>query len=113
MEAKAIARYVRISPHKAREVADLIRGQEAEQALAILRYTPKKASRIIAKVLRSAIANADMAGALVEELTITKIYVDEGPRLKRWRPRAFGRATRILKPTSHITVVVDDGEEPL
>ena len=112
MEAKAICQHVSISPHKARKVLDLIRGQFPEEALAILRYTPKKASRIITKVLRSALANADAKGALVDDLVIREAYVNEGQTSKRWRPRAFGRATRILKPTSHIPIVLDDGAGP-
>ena len=112
MKAHAIARFVRISPYKARLVADLIRGKSVEEAIAILKYSPKRAARIIEKLLKSAISNAENKEANVENLVIDTITVDEGPRLKRYRPRAMGRATLILHRTSHIKVVVDDGEEP-
>ncbi|MBA4542352.1 MULTISPECIES: 50S ribosomal protein L22 [Thermoactinomyces] len=109
MEAKAVARYVRIAPRKARLVIDLIRGKSVEEALAILRYTPRAASPIIEKVLTSAVANAEHNHNLdTANLVVSKAYVDEGPTMKRYMPRAMGRASRINKRTSHITVVVSE-----
>ncbi len=109
MEARAVARYVRISPYKARLVVDLIRGKPVDEALNILRFTPKKAARLVQKVLESAIANAEHNYQLdPDRLYVKRAYVDEGPRLKRIWPRAFGRASRILKRTSHITIVVEE-----
>jgi large subunit ribosomal protein L22 len=109
METKAVAKYIRISPQKARLVADTIRGMKAEQAVTTLRFMPKKAARIIRKVLESAVANADQGSSVdVDSLYVKKIYIDGGPMLKRFSPRAMGRATRILKRTSHITVIVDE-----
>jgi large subunit ribosomal protein L22 len=109
MEVRAVAKYLRISPYKARLVADMIRKKPAEEALTILKFTPKKASRLIAKALRSAIANAENTQMMdTEGLVVKRIFVDNGPRLKRWRPRAMGRATRILKPTSHVTIVLGE-----
>jgi large subunit ribosomal protein L22 len=112
MEARAVARYVRISPRKARQVIDLIRGKDVGEALTILRHTPKAASSVIEKTLRSAVANAennhDMDG---QDLYVARAYVDEGPTLMRIRPRARGMAFRIRKRTSHITVVVAEKGE--
>lgn len=106
-EAKAHARYVRIAPRKARLVVDLIRGKSVGEALAILRHTPKAASPIVEKLLNSAIANAEHNYQMnVERLYISQAYVNEGPTLKRYRPRARGRAFPIRKRTSHITLVV-------
>ncbi|OUM95057.1 MAG: 50S ribosomal protein L22 [Thermobacillus sp. ZCTH02-B1] len=106
-EAKAHARYVRIAPRKARLVVDLIRGKSVGEALAILRHTPKAASPIVEKLLNSAIANAEHNYHMnVERLYISQAYVNEGPTLKRYRPRAQGRAFPIRKRTSHITLVV-------
>jgi large subunit ribosomal protein L22 len=107
VEAKAVARFVRIAPRKVRIVTDLIRGKDVDEALAILRFTPKRGARLLEKVLRSAIANAqnnyDMdPGALY----VKRVYVDEGPTLKRYRPRRMGMAYPILKRTSHISVVL-------
>lgn len=111
MEAKAVARHVRISPRKARQVVDLIRGRGVDEALAILQLTPKGASRIVSKVVRSAAANAETNLELNgDALFVSKAYVDEGPTLKRIRPRARGMADRIRKRTSHITVVVAERE---
>jgi large subunit ribosomal protein L22 len=108
-QAKAIARFVRIAPRKARLVIDLIRGKEVGEAIAILRLTPKAASPIIEKVLNSAIANAEHNFSLdVNKLKVTEVFVNPGPTLKRFRPRAMGRASRIHKRTSHITVVVSE-----
>src|SRR5699024_902402 len=109
METKAIQRSARISAQKARLVADLVRGMPVAKADNVLEYTNKKAAHLIRKVLLSAIANAENnLGADVDELKVSRIFVDEGPTLKRMRARAKGRGTRILKRTSHITVVVGD-----
>src|SRR6267143_5624159 len=112
IEAHAMARYIRMSPQKARLVVDLIRGQRAEQALQILRYTKKRAARDIEKVLRSAIANAERkaedAGASldVDELYVSRCFVNEGSRWKRLRPAPMGRAFRYVRRTAHIVVAV-------
>lgn len=109
MEAKASARYVRVSPSKARRVIDLIRGQHVEEARRILRFSPHAASKTVGKVLDSAMANAEQAAGvpLGGSAMVARAFVDEGPTLKRFRPRAQGRAARIRKRTSHITVVVE------
>jgi large subunit ribosomal protein L22 len=112
LEARAQARHVRVTPQKARRVIDLIRGKNASEAIATLRFAPQSASDPILKVLESAIANARVkADKTAErfderELVITSAFVDEGATMKRFRPRAQGRASRINKRTSHITVVV-------
>lgn len=112
MEAKAKARFIRIAPRKAREVIDLIRGKQVDEALAILHVTPKRASKPIEKVVKSATANAENNFDLDRgNLYVSECYVDEGPTLKRFRPRAMGRATPINKRTSHITVVVTEQKE--
>ncbi|MGL4601708.1 MAG: 50S ribosomal protein L22 [Plesiomonas sp.] len=109
MEAIAKHRYARTSAQKARLVADLVRGKKVALALEVLTYSNKKAADLVKKVLESAIANAEHnEGADVDDLKISKIFVDEGPSMKRIMPRAKGRADRILKRTSHITVVVSD-----
>ncbi len=109
MEAKAHARQIRISPQKARLVADLVRGKDVETAINTLRFMPKKGARILRKVIESAVANASQNDAIdVDTLYIKQLYVDGGPMLKRIMPRAQGRATRILKRSSHITVVLDE-----
>ena len=111
-QAKAVARTVRIAPRKVRLVVDLIRGKQVGEAVAILRHTPKAASPVVEKVLKSAVANAEHNYELdVNNLYISEIYVDEGPTLKRYRPRAQGRASAINKRTSHITVVVSEKKE--
>ncbi|PWR00264.1 50S ribosomal protein L22 [Leucothrix pacifica] len=111
MEVSANLRFARISPQKCRLVADQVRGMPVEQALELLAFSPKKGAAIIKKVLNSAIANAEHnEGADIDELSVTKIYVDQGPTMKRIMPRAKGRADRILKRTSHITLVVGDKE---
>jgi large subunit ribosomal protein L22 len=110
--ARAQARYVRVTPMKARRVIDLVRGMPADQALAVLRFAPQAASEPVYKVVASAVANArytaerDSRRLDVEDLVVREAYVDEGPTLKRFRPRAQGRAYRVRKRTSHITVVV-------
>ena len=109
METRATARYVRISPRKARLVVDLIRGRDLAEARRILDFQTKAAARVVAKVLASAAANAENNNNLSPDtLYVARAYVDEGPTLKRFRPRALGRATRINKRTSHITVVLDE-----
>ena len=112
METKAVARYVRVSPRKARQVVDLIRGKSIEDASATLRFTPRAAAEVVEKVLNSAVANAEKNLKIKsEDLYVSTTFVDEGPTLKRIRPRAQGRAFRIDKRTSHITVVVKQREE--
>ncbi|WP_226470196.1 50S ribosomal protein L22 [Luteimonas panaciterrae] len=107
----SILKTARISPQKARLVADQVRGLPAERAVNLLKFSDKKAAHLIKKVVESAIANAENnAGADIDELKITTITVDEGPALKRFMARAKGRGTRILKRTSHITVVVGEGK---
>lgn len=112
MEAKAVAKYIRISPLKVRQVVDLVRGKSVDEALAILQFTPQRGAKAVAKVIKSAAANAEHNhDAVRNELFIARAYVDQGPSLKRWRPRAYGRANVIKHRTSHITVVVSDGKE--
>ncbi|KZZ85503.1 MULTISPECIES: 50S ribosomal protein L22 [Bacillaceae] len=112
MQAKAVARTVRIAPRKARLVMDLIRGKQIGEAVAILRLTPKAASPIIEKVLNSAVANAEHNYEMdINSLVISEAFVDEGPTLKRFRPRAMGRASAINKRTSHITIIVSEKKE--
>lgn len=112
MEAKAIAKYVRMSPQKVKQVVDLIRGEDVEEALNILHFTPKAASIPVEKTIRSAVSNAlnvEGGGKVdVEDLYIKEAYVGEGPIMKRYRPRARGRIGRIRKRTSHITIMVAD-----
>ncbi|NYJ34443.1 large subunit ribosomal protein L22 [Nocardiopsis aegyptia] len=107
MGTRAQARFVRVTPRKARRVVDLIRGLPADEAQAVLRFAPQSASEPVGKVLASAIANAEHNDKLDREtLVVEGAWVDEGPTLKRIRPRGFGRAFRVTKRTSHITVVV-------
>ena len=109
MQTSAIHKTASISPQKVRLVADQIRGLQVERALEVLQFSPKKAARIVRKVLESAIANAEHNdGADVDELKVSVIMVDQGPVMKRIKPRAKGRADRILKRSSHITVTVAD-----
>ncbi|HHW03529.1 MAG TPA: 50S ribosomal protein L22 [Thermoanaerobacterales bacterium] len=111
MEAKARARYVRIAPRKVRVVMDLIRGKKLSEALSILKFTPKSASKVLEKVLLSAAANAQNNHNMDKDaLYISKCYVDQGPTLKRYMPRAQGRAATIHKRTSHITVILEEKE---
>ena len=110
MEARAVAKYIRISPRKARMSVDLIKGKGVKEAEAILRFTANKGAEEIIKVLKSAIANAENNLELdADDLTVTNVFVDQGPSLKRFKPRAFGRADRMVHRSSHITVVVGDG----
>jgi large subunit ribosomal protein L22 len=109
MQVAATLRYARVSPQKCRLVADTIRGKTVDEALRTLTFTPKKSARIVKKVLESAIANAENnEGADIDELRVAAVMVDEGPTMKRIRARAKGRAARILKRTSHITLTVAD-----
>lgn len=109
MEAVARARYIRVSPQKARLVVDLVRGKTAQDALHILTFTRKAAAQTVKKLLESAIANATHKGNIdVDTLYVKGIWVDPGPTWKRFQPRAMGRATRIRKRTSHITIVLDE-----
>lgn len=111
--ARSTARYVRITPQKARRMVDLIRGLPAAEAQTVLRFAPQAASETVGKVLSSAIANAENNHGLdADTLVVSSAYVDEGPTLKRFRPRAQGRAYRIRKRTSHITVVVSEDATP-
>jgi large subunit ribosomal protein L22 len=109
METAAKLSYARISPQKCRLVADQIRGLPVDKALQLLAFSPKKGAEIVKKVLESAIANAEHNdGADIDELKVSRIFVDQGPTLKRMHARAKGRGNRILKRTSHITVMVAD-----
>ena len=106
--ARAQARFVRVTPQKARRVVDLIRGMQATEAVSLLRFAPQAASEPVGKVLASAIANASNNHNLdPRTLVVSQVFVDEGPTMKRFRPRAQGRASQILKRTSHITVVLE------
>jgi len=109
METKAIAKYIRVSPQKARLVVDLVRGEKVEDARRILQFTRKYAAGIVSKVLQSAVANAKQNPNIDESILYVKeIFVDQGPTLKRWRARAQGRAASIKKRMSHITVILDE-----
>jgi len=112
MEARAVARYVRVSPRKARLLVDLIRGKSVSDAVAILKFTPRAAAEIVEKLLNSAVANAENNLKIkADNLYVAATYVDEGPTLKRVSPRARGRAFRINKRTSHVTIVLKQGKE--
>jgi len=114
MEVRAVEKYIRISPKKARLVADVIRGEKAVKAQVMLKFIPKKAAQIIYKALTSAVANAENNFNLKkEDLVIAKITIDKGPSLKRFRPRSKGMASALLKRTSHVTVVVSDVPNPV
>jgi large subunit ribosomal protein L22 len=109
MEARAVSRHLRIAPRKARGVVDLIRGKNVGDALMVLDFLPRKAARLVAKTLKSVIANAESQQRVdVDRLYVRRITVDGGATLKRFMPRAHGRATPIHKRTSHITIVVDE-----
>ena len=109
MEAKAVAKYVRIAPRKVRVVMDLIRGKNVAEAFAILKFTPKVGADAIEKVLKSAVANAENNFDMnVDKLFISTAFVDQGPTMKRIHPRSRGQAFKILKRSSHITVVVEE-----
>ncbi len=112
MKVRAQAKHIRQSPYKVRRVLDLVRGLPVDEARVVLEFTNRKAADTVIKVLDSAVANAEHNFALdAEELYVAEAYADEGPTLKRWRPRARGRATKIRKRTSHITIIVADEEE--
>lgn len=111
MEVKAVAKYIRMSPRKVRLVVDAVRGKPVNEALALLQFMPQAAAREVAKVVKSAVANAENNNQLAaEDLYIARISADEGPSLKRFRPRSRGQAQTIRKPSTHITVVVDEKE---
>ncbi len=112
MEAKAVAKYIRMSPRKARHVIDLIRGKAITEALAILKFTPNKATEAIEKAVKSAVANAEHNYEMnADNLYVAKAFVDGGPTIKRFKPRAMGRADSIAKRTSHVTVIVSEKKE--
>ena len=108
MRPRAVARYVRISSRKFRIVIDLIRGKKVDEALAILKFTPKSASPVVEKLLKSAIANAEYKGMNRDSLYVAAVYADQGPTLKRMMPRAKGSGALILKRSSHITIILDE-----
>ena len=109
MEVKAMAKYVRVSPRKARLVMNQLRGKTVEEALNLLKFAPQKSAYLVKKLISSAVANAEENSEVdVDTLFIKRIYADEGPTLKRFQPRALGRATRIRKRTSHLTVILDE-----
>jgi len=109
MESSAVAKYIRISPRKVRLIMDEIRGRKVEEAINMLTFTPQKGGKILKKLVNSALANAQQnSGVDVDKLFISRIFADEGPTLKRFSPRAQGRATRILKRTCHLTVFLND-----
>lgn len=111
MESRAILRYARMSPRKVRRIVNIIRGEKAEKALTILNFMPHRASRVLSKLLKSAMANAEQKEVSApEEMIIVRIYVDQGPTMKRIIPRAMGRANQIKKRTSHITLILSDEE---
>ncbi|EPZ45872.1 MULTISPECIES: 50S ribosomal protein L22 [Alicyclobacillus] len=111
-QTRAVAKYIRIAPRKMRLVVDLIRGKDTREALAILKFTPRAGSPVVEKVLKSAIANAENNHNMnADRLYVKEIFVDEGPTLKRFHPRAQGRAFSIFKRTSHVTVVVAEKKE--
>ena len=111
MQTQAVLKFVRLSPYKGRLVADMVRGKKVDEAINILKFSNQRAAGIIKKVLDSAIANAENNdGADIDELRVSEILIDQGPTMKRIMPRAKGRADRILKRMSHITVRVSDGQ---
>lgn len=112
MEVRAIGRHIRVSPRKARLVADAVRGKDVREALAILRFLPQKSADIIAKVVKSAAANAENNYDLdPDELYVKRIYADDGPQMKRGKAASRGRYSRIIKRSCHITVIVDERPE--
>ncbi len=107
MEVKAVAKYMRISPTKVRKLSGAVQGKPVEQGIETLKYMPQKAAGMLEKLVRSAVANADQYDEIdIDDLVIQNVIVDAGPTLKRFRARARGRGTRILKRTSHITVIL-------
>ncbi|QXM07316.1 50S ribosomal protein L22 [Crassaminicella indica] len=109
MEARAIAKYVRISPRKMKPVVDMVRGMNADEALAVLEYTPRATAKILAKVIQSAKANAENNHEMdADKLYIAEVYANQGPTMKRWRAASMGRGVKILKRTSHVGVVLKE-----
>lgn len=110
MLSKASARFSKIAPRKARVIADLVRGRDVAEALQVLQFTPKRGSRVMRQLLESAVANARQAGVDVDDLYVSKATVDKAPNkyFRRWRPRAMGRATRVVKGVSHIAIELDE-----
>ena len=109
METNAVAKFVRISPRKIRLIMDQVRGKRVDEALNMLSFAPQKGALILKKLIDSAVANAEQnSGVDVDSLFVKRVYADEGPTLKRFRPRAQGRATKIRKRSSHLTVVLDE-----
>ena len=109
METSAKLKSVRLSPQKTRLVVDMVRGKAVQEALNILKFSPQRPADVVAKLVRSSVANAEQKGVEdVDRLFVKAVFVDQGPVLKRFMPRAQGRATKIRKPTSHITVVLDE-----
>ncbi len=111
MEARAIAKYIRISPRKMKPITDLVRGKNANEAIAILKFTPRKGASILKKVIESAMANAENNhGMDGESLFVSEVYANQGPTMKRWKAGSMGRANPILRRTSHIGVVLKEKE---
>jgi large subunit ribosomal protein L22 len=108
METKAQAKFIRIAPQKVQVIVPAVKGRKVEEAIALLRFLPRKGARILYRVLHSAVANAGQNKVDIDTLYVKKIMVDKGPTMKRWMPRAMGRATPILKRTSHITVILEE-----
>ena len=109
MEVKAVARYVRIPPQKVRLIMDEVRGKKVEEAIRMLTFSPQKGAHLLRKLINSAVANAEANKELdVDTLFIKRIFADQGPMMKRFLPRAMGRATRIRKRMSHLTVILDE-----
>ena len=111
MEARATAKYIRVSPRKLRRSVDLIRGRQVDDARRVLKLSTLGPNQLLEKLVSSAVANAEQRAAIAENLFVARAWVDEGPTLKRWRPRAYGRATQIRKRTSHVTIVVESMEK--
>lgn len=111
MEAKAIAKYVRMSPIKLKPVVDLVRGKDVSEALTILKFTPGKGAEIVEKVVQSALANADVKEMNTDNLYVAEVYANQGPTMKRWRAGSQGRASIILKRSSHVGVTLREKNE--
>jgi large subunit ribosomal protein L22 len=110
MAAKAVAKYIRVSPRKVRLIMDQVRGKKVEEAVNMLSFAPQKGAFVLKKLINSAVANAEQNLNMdVDKLYIKRVFADEGPTLKRFRARAMGRASRIRKRTSHLTVILDEG----
>jgi large subunit ribosomal protein L22 len=109
MESRAVARFVRVSPRKVRLIMDEVRGKKVDEALRLLSFSPQKGAHLLKKLINSAVANAEANKEIdVDTLYVKKVYADKGSTMKRFRPRAMGRATRIRKRTSHLTVILDE-----